>query len=122
MIRTVFLWLALAGFLPGITALGGCASLALEAPRTFNEHAAYTIASITALRTAATGALIAKTISADDAENVQALANRARSSVDAARALQALGNAPDAMAQLVLAEGILTQLRTYLTTKGIKTP
>lgn len=107
------LWM---GFVPG------CASFALEKPRTFNERAAYALASVTALRVAATNALATKTISANDAENVQTLANHARASIDAARAAQALGNATDAVARLALAEGILADLRTYLATKRVKTP
>jgi hypothetical protein len=104
------------GFIPG------CATLGLETPRTTNERIAYGYAQVTGLRIAAAEALNAGTIGIADAEHVLSLSNDARAGIEAARALQSIGKADDALGRLALAEGVLDALRTYLTGKGVKAP
>ncbi len=102
-----------------LTLLPACASLGLQTAETFNQRAAYTLAGITAAREATTAALEAGTITADDAAHVQALANRAREGVDAARRLRALDGTGDAaLDRLRLAEGVLAELSAYLQRRG----
>lgn len=98
----------------------GCTALDLAPAQTFNQRAAYAYANITGAREAATKALQAGTITIDDAEHVQALANRARAIVDAARGIHSLDpKGTSAMDRLILAEGVLAELTAYLSRRKV---
>ncbi len=94
--------------------LQGCAGLGLQQPKTFNESAAYAISQTTALRSAATSALVSQQISRTDAEYVLKLTDESRQLIDSAKALAQAGESVKGKTQLELATAILTQLQAYL--------
>lgn len=69
--------------------LTACQSLGLQTPETFNEKASAAIVSVTAVRKSALTLLQAGVISSDDAQNVQAQADNARTGIDIARTIHA---------------------------------
>jgi len=69
--------------------LTGCAALGLATPKTFNQKFAVGISSVTSARQTALTLLTARKISADDAANVQAQADNARTGLELARTIHA---------------------------------
>lgn len=95
--------------------LAACVSL--EAPKSFNDKLAYGYGSVSATRNTAAALLERKRISKDDAIQVQALADQARTGLDAARGTASSGDLATAQGQLQLALDVLTKLEAYLATK-----
>ena len=93
-----------------------CAQLGMPTPQTFNEKLAAGYAAVTSARETATTLLVAKKITADDAQNVQNQADNARAGLDIAKKLSALD--PDAAnAKLTAVSTALIALQSYLASK-----
>jgi hypothetical protein len=105
--RTTYLLLVL---------ISGCAYLGLPTPTTFNERLASAYGTVTTIRQTTTTLLVAKKITADDAQNVQNQADAARSALDVSAAVfktdPAAGNN-----KLAATITLLTSLQAYLATK-----
>ena len=96
--------------------LAACVSL--ESPKTFNDKLAYGYASVTAARNTAAALLERKRISKEDTQQIQALADQARTGLDVSRGTASTGDLATAQGQLQLALDVLTKLEAYLATKG----
>lgn len=95
--------------------LPGCVSM--EAPKSFNDRLAYGYASVAAVRDTAASLLERKRISIEDAKQVQALADQARTALDLARGNALKGDLKTAEGQLTLALDVLTRVETFLRAK-----
>jgi hypothetical protein len=97
--------------LAGLWAMVGCATI--TAAKSFDQRVAYGLASITAARTTAENLLERKRITPRQAQDMQDLADQARSGVNLARATAGkdIGKAED---QLRLALAVLTELEKKL--------
>lgn len=107
------------GILP-VLATSGCTAIGVQQPKTFNENLAYALAQNTALRESATLSLQAGQLTADDAEYVLTLTDRSRTLIDTARLAYDGGDLTTAEGRLQLVIGVLTQVQTYLNSKGVK--
>lgn len=99
---------------PFILLLTACASLGLAPASTFNDKLAYAYGSYAAVQQAAATSLNNAEISSKDAENILALADKAKVVLDGARVAAAAGDAHTAEGRLQLAVSILAELQTYL--------
>lgn len=106
--------------LPVVVSLQGCEQLGIRQAKTFNENAAYALAQTTALREAATESLELGQLSVGDAEYVLKLTDQSRALIDAAQLAYAGGDIATAEGRLQLVIGVLTQVQTYLNSKGVK--
>lgn len=97
----------------------GCASLGLAPADSFDARLAYAYGTHTAVLQAASAAVSAGTISKKDGETVLSLATQSRALLDSARAVENTDPAT-AAGRLTLAVNVLTQIQTYLQSKGIK--
>jgi len=134
-----------------IAVLAGCASLGLEAPKSPREQLAYAYSQLAGARNSVATALQLKTISADQAQRAQDIANQVRVGLDAAAGAsvgcppsgQITGLAPNPkigigealvvvqlikcdpkttlIDQLALANKVLLMLVQYLQAQGVKT-
>lgn len=107
------------GILP-VLATSGCTTIGAPQPKTFRESLAVAKVQNTALREAATLSLSAGQLTADDAEYVLELTDRSRVLLDTAQAAYAGGDLVTAEGRLQLVLGVLTQIQTYLNSKGVK--
>lgn len=98
--------------------LAGCQSLGLASAQSFDDKLAYAYGSHTAIQKATATALDLKDITSADAEHVLKLADESRALLDAARTAANAGDVSTAEGRLLLASSILTQLETYLRTRG----
>jgi NADH:ubiquinone oxidoreductase subunit 4 (subunit M) len=98
---------------PLLFMLTACASLGLPTAKTFNERAAVAYGTVTTVRETTASLLVAKKITASDAQNVQNQANTAREGIDLARSVVAT-NPGDADTKLTAAITVLSALQTYL--------
>lgn len=106
--------------------LAACAQVGLATPQSVSEGIGYSLGTLAAVRTTTAQALTAKTIKAADAQQVQNLADQARTLLDASRvALPAVNcvvsptttcDTTTSAAKLQLATTILTQVQAYLAT------
>lgn len=118
---TVLLAIGMIGMMPSVAVLlSGCESIGVQQPKTFNERLAYALAQNTALREAATLSLQSGQLSADDAEYVLELTDRSRTLIDTAQLAYDGGDLTTAEGRLQLVLGVLTQVQTYLNSKGAK--
>lgn len=93
--------------------LGGCASLGVATPQTFNEKVAAALTTVTSTRTLSTTLLDASKITTQDAQNVQEQANNFRAAIDVARQIH--DKTPDAADQRLQAALVgLDSLIKYL--------
>lgn len=90
------------------------ACVALESPKTFNEKVAYGYSWVTTSRNVAAQLLQSKRIDKDDAVQVQAFADQARSLLDVARATAAKGDPASAESKVELALSVLAQVDAFL--------
>lgn len=90
--------------------VAACAQLGLTAPKSFEEKLAVGYATVTQVRTSAATLVTARKISPDDAQNVQAQADNARTGLDIARRLGAVSGD----AKLVQVMAGLSLLTDYL--------
>lgn len=97
------------------TLLMGCSSLGVQ-PKTFEDHVAVSISSVTQVRKVATLLLAAGKISKADAQNVQDQANLAREGVNIALAVRPTDPAA-AQTKLTAAITVLRALDAYLAAK-----
>jgi len=105
-------------FLPILLVLlAGCAQLGLEAPKTFNERAAYVHSGINGVVVTATNSLNAGAIKSTDAEYVRDSAVRTRLFLTAAETAYGEGDISTAEGRLALAEGVLRELQNHV---GVK--
>lgn len=100
-------------YLPLLVLLTACASLGLPTAKTFNERVAVAYGTVTTVREATASLLVAKKITAGDAQNIQQQANTAREGIELARSV-ASTNPGDADTKLAAAITVLTALQTYL--------
>lgn len=96
--------------------LAGCAQLGLAPAETFNQRLAVGYSTVTAVRQSATTLLVAKKITAEDAQNVQRQADNARAGLDIARGLEKT-DPTAANAKLLAVRTALTALQAYLVSK-----
>lgn len=104
-----------------VTALiSACASTGSVMPQTTRERIAVAQASVTEIRRQTTVLLKAGTIKVDDAENIQNMANNARTAIDIARSVLDAdpGATVSADAKLQTATTLLSALQSYLLTKA----
>ena len=99
--------------------LVGCAQLGLATPQTFNQRAAAAQSAITQVRITASQLVLAKSITANDADNVLAQTDHARQALDLARLASATDPA-GADAKLRATMAVLTALQGYLATKAAR--
>lgn len=97
----------------------GCASLGLTPAGSFDARLAYAYGTHTAVLQAASAAVTAGTISKKDGETVLTLATQSRALLDSARAVENT-DPTTAAGRLTLAVNVLTQIQTYLQSKGVK--
>jgi hypothetical protein len=109
-LRLLFVFVVI-GFLPA------CADLGISTPQSFEQQIAYGYSTVASIRSTAADLLVAKRISVNDAKVVQSMADQARASLDIARVASTNSKPKDAQESLLLAQGVLTQLQTYLTSK-----
>lgn len=101
-----------------VVAMAACAQIGAPAPENLQQSIAYGYSSVASVRNTTTGLLNAKTISLNDAKMVQSMADQARTALDLAAEASKAGKPADANSALLLANTVLTQLQTYLKTKG----
>lgn len=99
--------------------LSACNSLGLQPAETVDQRIAYSYGVHTAVLQTATVLTKSGTLSKTDAEQVLVLADQSRTLLDAAKAVETT-DAATASNKLALATSILTQLQTYLNSKGVK--
>jgi hypothetical protein len=101
-----------------ILLISACTSLGLTPPQTFNQKLAYAYGSVTSVRLVAKNLLVKSSITTDDAQNVQAQADVAKQSLDAARVASGSGDVTTAQDKLVAAQSILAVLESFLRSRG----
>lgn len=101
--------------------LSACTTLGIEAPKTFNERLAAGYTTVTGVRNVTADLLTAGSITADDAGNVQAQADNARTGLDLAREIHAT-NPPAGDAKLDAVVTGLSALQAYLQSHKGLTP
>lgn len=97
----------------------GCASLGLAPADSFDARLAYAYGTHTAVLQAASAAVNAGTLSKQDGATVLTLATQSRVLLDSARAVEST-DPTTAAGRLQLATQVLTQIQTYLQSKGVK--
>jgi hypothetical protein len=100
-----------------IVFLSACASMGVPSPQNFGEQLAVGISTVTEVRNSAGTLLVAKKISADDAQNVQTQADNARAALDVARSMRAT-DPGGAQTKLTTTITILQGLKAYLATRA----
>jgi len=100
-----------------VALLIGCAQMGLPQAKTFEDHVAVSISSVTQVRKVARILLQAGKIKRDDAANVQAQAEMAREAISIATALRDTDPAA-AQTKLTAAITVLRALDAYLASKG----
>lgn len=119
-VRPVVLAVLLALTLPVALTLPGCTHFGLEQAQTLDQRLAFAYgAHMAVLDAAAVGVQTGK-LTAEDGEHVLKLADESRLLLDAGRVAAGGGDISTAEGRLVLALGVLTQLQTYLNTRGVK--
>lgn len=119
-VRPMMLAALLAVSVPAALVLPGCADLGLEQAQTLDQRLAFAYgAHMAVLDAAAVGVQTGK-LTAEDGEHVLKLADESRLLLDAGRVAAGGGDISTAEGRLVLALGVLTQLQTYLNTRGVK--
>lgn len=119
-VRPLMLAVLLAVSVPVALSLPGCAQFGLEQPQTLDQRLAYAYGTHTAVLDAAAVGVTTGKLTAEDGRQVLKLADESRLLLDAGRAAAAGGDVSTAEGRLVLALGILTQLQTYLNSRGVK--
>ncbi len=97
--------------------LVACAQVGLPTAETFNQKLAVGYGTVTQIRSSALTLLQTKKINADDAQNIQNTADRAREGLDIARTLSAT-DLTAANNRLQMATTILTAAQAYLSTRS----
>lgn len=100
--------------------LTGCAALGLTSPKGFDQQLAVAYGTHTAVVQAATTALTSGAITSAEATAVQTQALSSRQLLDAAKTVEAAGDAAGAQHDLALATSALTLLQNYLNSQGAK--
>lgn len=98
--------------------LAACTAFGLAAPQTLNEKIAYAFGSVTTIRVTATNLLEGGTITATEAAKVQAGADLARQSLEAARAASSAGDVTTAEGKLATAQSILNTLQAIIKSRS----
>lgn len=102
-----------------LSLITGCASLGLAPADSFDARLAYAYGTHTAVLEAASTAVSAGTLSPKDGKTVLSLAAQSRTLLDSARAVENT-DPTTAAGRLTLAVNVLTQIQTYLQSKGVK--
>jgi hypothetical protein len=97
----------------------GCASIGFTPARSFDDRLAYAYATHTAVVEVIASAAQSAQLTPPEARQAANLAEQARQVLDGAKALESI-DASAAAAKLTLGVAVLTQLQTYLHTRGIK--
>lgn len=97
----------------------GCASLGLAPADSFDARLAYAYGTHTAVLQAASAAVTAGTLSKKDGASVLTLATQSRMLLDSARSVEST-DPTTAAGRLQLATNVLTEIQTYLQSKGVK--
>lgn len=101
--------------------LGGCESLGLEKPQTFQDRLAYAYGTNTAVREASTSSLNARKLSSADVAYAKSVNDQVRTLLDAARLASTAGDMTTAEGRLAAALKLLTEVQTYLRARGVQT-
>ena len=102
-----------------LSLITACASLGLAPADSFDARLAYAYGTHTAVLQAATAAVSAGTLTRKDGEAVLTLAQQSRTLLDSARAVENT-DPTTAAGRLALAASILSQIQTYLQSRGVK--
>lgn len=100
-----------------ILLIAGCAAWAPA--QTFEQKLAYAYSTHTAVLNTAADGVERGTLSKEDGISVLKLADESRALLDAARLSIGVGDVSTAEGQLALAVNVLTQLQTYLRSRGL---
>ncbi len=100
-----------------LVALSACQIIGAPAPKTYSERLAGGYTTVISIRDTARVLLQGNAISADDAQNIQNLADQARTGLDLARTFGATPKGEDRLATSLI---ILTELQTYLAKRSPK--
>lgn len=104
---------------PAVTLVSGCQSLGLAPAQSFDQKLAYAYGVYTGVQQATASAVSAGTLKPADASQVLNVCDQARALLDSARSIEATD--PNGAAnKLVLATTVLTQVQTYLQSRGVK--
>jgi hypothetical protein len=98
--------------------LSACSVLSLTPAKGLDQQMAYAYGMTTGLRQATAGALTSTAITSEEAEYVLKVTDQSRGLLDTAKSLQITGDLQSAEERTKLAVNILTQLQTYLASKG----
>ena len=98
----------------------GCEQLGMAKPVTFDDKLAYAYATNTSIREASSEALRAGQITGADMREVLQINDQARALLDSAKLAFAAGDTVGANNKLVLVTTILTEIQTFLRTRGLK--
>lgn len=95
----------------------GCAQFGLAPAKSFDQQVGYAYATVASVRQSAANMLEAGQLKVADAQQVQTLADQARSGLDLARQANASGDTQTAFSRLQLANNVLLQIQQYLQTR-----
>jgi hypothetical protein len=116
LVTTVTFLLALA-LVVVLAFMSGCASLGIEAPKTFNEKLAVGYGITAGARSSVLTLLEAKKITVEDARNIETQINNLRAGLDIAKSTYA-SDSKAAATKLQSTLTILNALQSYLITRG----
>lgn len=105
-------WATLAIIVAACAIIGACQ--AFQTPESVDQRIAYAYGTHTAVMNAAAASVEQGAISADQGEDILAIADRALVILDGSRRALALGDLRQAETQLALALGVLGELQSYL--------
>lgn len=97
----------------------GCQALGLQPARSLDERIGYAYGTYTAVQESTASAVRSGGLTPAEGRQVLAIADQARTFLDAARAIETADPA-GATQKLELAGTVLTQLQAYLQSKGVK--
>ena len=92
----------------------GCTGIGTVAPQNTEQRLAYSEGTVTAVREAAANALLAGTITREQAQKVLQDTDAARMGIDVARSLEASGDTSGAKAKLDIAASLLAGVQAIL--------
>lgn len=123
--RAWMLGILLAIAVPSAMIVTGCETIGLTQPKSFDQRLAYAYSTHTAILEATTVAVTNGRLSAADGQAVLGYSAQSRALLDAAKLASVCNqtvpcDASTAEGRLTLALNVLTQLQTYLSSKGVK--
>ena len=103
-----------------LSAVSACSSLGLTPAKTFNDRAAYTYATISAVAQLAVSALEDKQITASEGVSIADALQGAMANMIVAENLHRAGNEKGALAQLAAINAVLRELQARMKSGGVQ--